>query len=606
MLKSAVLTAALALACGQAMAETARPAHGFAMHGEPKYGPDFRHFDYVNPSAPKGGSVRLATQGTYDNLNSFVLKGTAAAGLGLIYESLMTGSDDEAFTYYGLIAESIEAPDDRSWAIFNLRAEARWHDGKPITPEDVIFTFETLKTKGHPLYRSYYADVAKVSKPGDRKVKFEFSGGTNRELPLIVAQAAILPKHYWDGREFDRTTLEPPLGSGSYRIARFEAGRSIAYERVKDYWAKDLPVTRGRGNFDAIQYDYFRDGTVAFEAFKAGSVDFRSENNSRIWATGYDFQAVKDKLVMREEIAHEVPRGLQAFVFNTRRPLFQDRRVREALGHAFDFEWSNKTLFYGLYKRSRSYFSNSELASSGLPKGEELKILEKYRGKVPDEVFSKEFAPPVTDGSGNLRVGLREGLRLLKEAGWEIKGRQLVDRNGKPFEFEILLGDAAFERIVLPFAKNLERLGIAAKVRTVDSAQEQKREESFEFDMLVAVFGQSLSPGNEQRDFWHSSNADVQGSRNVIGIKDPVVDELIDLVIAAPDREQLIARTRALDRVLLWGHYVIPQFHSATWQLAYWDRFSRPAKLAKYSPGFPDTWWLDEAKAKALAARRGQ
>lgn len=601
-----VLALAFGLAAMPALAEDPKPVHGMAMHGQPKYGPDFKHFDYVNPDAPKGGMVRLAAVGTYDNLNGFILKGTPAAGASAIYDSLMAASDDEAFTYYGLIAESMEVPDDRSWAIFTLRPEARFHDGKPITPEDVIFTFETLKTKGHPLYKSYYADVAKVEKIGDRRVKVGFSGGTNRELPLIVAQVAILPKHYWESRDFEKTTLEPPLGSGSYRISEIEAGRSITLQRVTDYWGKDLPVNRGRSNFDTIRYDYFRDPTIAFEAFKAGSVDYRRDNNSRIWATGYDFQAVKDKQVIREEIAHEVPQGLQGYAFNTRRPLFQDRRVRQALGYAFDFEWSNKTLFYGLYKRTRSYFSNSELASSGLPAGDELKVLEKYRGKVPDEVFAKEFIPPVTDGSGNLRDGIREALRLLKEAGWEIKGKQLVDKSGKPFEFEILLGDAAFERITLPFTKNLERLGITAHVRTVDSAQEQKREESFDFDMLVAVFGQSLSPGNEQRDFWHSATANVQGSRNLMGIKDPVVDELIDLIIAAPDREQLIARTRALDRVLLWGHYVIPQFHSGMWYIAHWDKFGHPPKLAKYSPGFPDTWWFDSGRASALAAKRGQ
>ena len=600
------LALSLGMAAMPALADDPKPVHGIAMHGQPKYGPDFKHFDYVNPAAPKGGTVRLATVGTYDNLNGFILKGTPAAGASAIYDSLMAPSNDEAFTYYGLIAESMEVPDDRSWVIFTLRPEARFHDGKPITPEDVVFTFETLKTKGHPLYKSYYADVARVEKIGDRRVKASFSGGINHELPLIVAQVAILPKHYWESREFEKTTLEPPLGSSAYRIGEFEAGRSITLQRITDYWGKDLPVNRGRSNFDTIRYDYYRDPTIAFEAFKAGSVDFRRDNNSRIWATGYDFQAVKDKQVIREEIAHEVPQGLQGFVFNTRRALFQDRRVRQAVGYAFDFEWSNKTLFYGLYKRTRSYFSNSELASSGLPTGEELKLLEKYRGKVPDEVFTKEFIPPVTDGSGNLRDGIREALRLLKEAGWEIKGKQLVDKAGKPFEFEILLGDAAFERIALPFVKNLERLGITANVRTVDSAQEQKREESFDFDLTVSVFGQSLSPGKEQRDFWHSATADVQGSRNLMGVKDPVVDELIDLIIAAPDREQLIARTRALDRVLLWGHYVVPQFHSGMWYLAHWDKFSRPPKLAKYSPGFPDTWWYDSGKASALAAKRGQ
>jgi len=608
----AVLSAAIGLAAFPLLApslhaQEPKPIAGIAMHGTPKYGPDFPHLDYVDVKAPKGGTITLAAIGTFDNLNPFVLKGIAAAGAGIIYDTLTAGTSDEAFSRYGVIAESMEVPDDRSWIIFNLRPEARFHDGKPITPEDVIFTFETLKTKGHPLYRSYYADVTKVEKLGERKVKLTFAGRTNHELPLIVGEAAILPKHYWEGRDFERTTLEPPVGSGAYRIAQVDAGRSITYQRIPDYWGKDLPINLGRENVETIKYDYYRDPTVAFEAFKAGEIDFRMENAARQWATGYDFPAAKDGLIQREEIKHELTQGMQGYGFNTRRPLFKDPRVRQALAVAFDFEWANKTLFYGSYKRTLSYFANSELGSSGLPQGEELRILERFRDKLPKEVFTQEYKLPVTDGSGNLgRDQLREAFRLLKEAGWEIKGKQLANKDGQPFEFEILLSDPNWERITLPYVKNLERLGITARVRTVDTAQLQKREENFDFDMLVVIFGQSLSPGNEQRDFWHSSNATVDGSRNTMGIQDPVVDALIDLVIEAPDRDSLVQRTRALDRVLLWGHYIVPHWHLGSWRLAYWNKFSRPAALPKYNPGFPDIWWVDAAKAATLATRRGQ
>jgi microcin C transport system substrate-binding protein len=606
-LSAAIGLAAFPLLAPPLLAQDAKTIAGIAMHGAPKYGPDFPHLDYVDPKAPKGGMITLAAIGTFDNLNPFVLKGIAAAGAGIIYDTLTAGTSDEAFSRYGVIAESMEVPDDRSWIIFNLRPEARFHDGKPITPEDVIFTFETLKTKGHPLYRSYYADVTKVEKLGERKVKLTFAGRTNHELPLIVGEAAILPKHYWEGRDFERTTLEPPVGSGAYRIAQVDAGRSITYQRVDDYWGKDLPIHLGRENVETIKYDYYRDPTVAFEAFKAGQIDFRMENAARQWATGYDFPAAKDGLIKREEIKHELTQGMQGYGFNTRRPLFKDPRVRQALAVAFDFEWANTALFYGSYKRTLSYFANSELGASGLPKDEELRILERFRDKLPKEVFTQEYKLPVTDGSGNLgRDQLREAFRLLKEAGWEIKGRQLTNKDGQPFEFEILLSDPNWERITLPYVKNLERLGIAARVRTVDTAQLQKREENFDFDMLVVLFGQSLSPGNEQRDFWHSTNAAVDGSRNTMGIQDPVVDALIDLVIEAPDRESLVQRTRALDRVLLWGHYVVPHWHLGSWRLAYWNKFSRPPALPKYNPGFPDIWWVDAAKAATLATQRGQ
>ena len=602
---SAILVLAVAvLDPWGALAQEARPRHAIAMHGEPKYGPDFKHFEYADPGAPKGGHVRLAAIGTFDNLNPYILKGVAAAGLGGLFETLLTSSDDEAFTEYGLLAESIEVPDDRSWAAFTLRPEARWHDGRPVTPEDVIWSLQALKTKGRPFYRFYFANVAKVEKTGPRKVRFTFSGEENRELPLIVGQLPVLPRHYWEGRQFDKTILEPPLGSGPYRVRSLDPGRSITYERVEDYWGAGIPVNKGRNNFDTIRYDYYRDTTVALVAFKSGDYDFRLENTSKDWATAYDAPPVRQGLIKKEEVRHQRPTGMQAFVFNTRRDLFRDPRVRRALAFAFDFEWSNKNLFYGQYTRTESYFSNSELASTGLPGPGELKILEPLRGQIPDRVFTETYKPPSSDASGNIRRNLRQGLRLLKQAGWVFKDRKLVNaETGRHFSFEILLSQPVWERIALPFGKNLERLGIEARVRTVDAAQYQKRTEDFDFDMTVDAFGQSLSPGNEQRDLWGSEAAARQGSRNTIGIKDKAVDRLIELVISAPDRDSLIVRTRALDRVLLWGHYLIPHWHIQSFRVAYWDKFGRPPTTPKYALGF-DAWWIDAAKAEALAERR--
>ncbi len=581
-------------------------SHGLSMYGNLKYGPGFKRFDYVNPEAPKGGDVRLAAIGTFDSLNPFILKGVPAAGIAQLFETLTVASSDEPFAEYGLIAESVEVPADRSWVAFTLRPEARFHDGSPITADDVIWTFQTLKSKGHPFYRAYYAQVAKAETQGPRKVKFSFGAGENRELPVIAGQLPVLSKAYWSKRDFEKTTLEPPLGSGPYRVESVDAGRSIVYRRVKNYWGAKLPVRAGQDNFDTIRYDYYRDSTVALEAFKAGQYDFRQENSAKNWATAYTIPAVTQGLIKKEEIPNQVPTGMQAFVFNTRRPIFQDRRVRQALGYAYDFEWANKSLFYGAYTRTRSYFSNSELASSGLPGPEELKVLEPFRGRVTPEVFTKEYQPPVTDGSGDIRANLREALALLKEAGWVVQGGKLANaRTGEPMQFEILLDDPNFERITLPFVKNLERLGVTARVRTVDSAQYQKRVESFDFDMAVAVWAQSLSPGNEQTDFWTSERAGIAGSRNLAGVRDPVVDKLVELVISAPDRQNLVARTRALDRVLLWGFYGIPHFHIRTFRVAYWDKFDRPRVSPKYALGF-DTWWVDAKKEAALLRHKGE
>jgi microcin C transport system substrate-binding protein len=589
---------------GAAPAAAVQPVHAVAMHGAPKYDPDFPHFEYVNPDAPKGGEVRLADLGGFDSLNGFIVKGEKAAGLGLIYDTLLTTSADEPFTAYGLLAESVELPEDRSWVAFTLRQGARWHDGKPVTVEDVIFSFQVMREKGAPSFRFYYGNVAKVEATGERTVTFTFKPGQNRELPLILGQFAILPKHYWEGREFAATTLEPPLGSGPYRITEVDPGRSITYQRVPEYWGRALPVNVGQYNFGRIRYDYYRDGTVALEAFKAAAYDFRPENSSKDWATSYDVPAVADGLLRREELPHQRPSGMQGFVYNIRRGIFQDPRTRQALAYAFDFEWSNKNLFYGQYTRTRSYFDNSELASSGLPRGRELALLEPYRGRVPDEVFTTPYEPPVTDGAGRVRGNLREADRLLKEAGWTIGGGRRVDAGGRPLSFEILLVSPLFERIALPFAKNLERLGIEARVRVVDSAQYQRRLNTFDFDMVVGVWGQSLSPGNEQRNYWGSAAAAEEGSRNWAGVRDPVVDELIETLVAAADREELVTAARALDRVLLWGHYLIPHWHLDYDRLAYWDKFGRPEMTPLQGYQFY-AWWVDPQREAALAARKG-
>ncbi|HVO14502.1 MAG TPA: extracellular solute-binding protein [Alphaproteobacteria bacterium] len=600
-----LLAAAVALAlAGSPHAE--QPVYkgaGIAMHGDPKYKDGFKNFDYVNPDAPKGGTVKIAARGTFDSLNPFIITGVPAAGVTSIYDTLMESSRDEPFSEYGLLAESIEVPADRSWVAFTLRPEARFHDGSPVTVDDVIFTFNTLLAKGAPFYRAYYASVAKVEKTGERTVKFTFKPGDNRELPLILGQLPVLPKAYWEKRAFDKTTLEPPLGSGPYKIDSVDPGRSIVYRRVDNYWGRNAPTARGTNNFDVIRYDYYRDDTVAREALKAGDLDFRLENQAKAWAADYDIPEVKNGVLVKKKFPEERGAGMQAFVFNTRKEMFKDPRVREALGYAFDFEWTNKNLFYGEYVRTKSYFANSELASRGLPTGEELQILEKFRGKVPDALFTKEFTVPVYDGSGDIRPGLRQAFALLKQAGWEIKNGALIDPGtGRQMEFEFMLVQPEFERIVLPFVQNLQKLGIKARVRLVDPAQYENRVNDFDFDMIIGGWGESLSPGNEQREFWGSATADEKGSRNVIGIKDPVVDQLVDMIISAQSRESLVARTRALDRVLLWHHYVVPNWHINYDRLVYWDKFGMPATIPLTGVDFT-SWWIDSQKESALAAK---
>ena len=580
-------------------------SHGFAMHGVPKYAADAGTPDYFDPSAPKGGTVRLGARGTFDSLHPFIVKSVPAAGITSIWDTLCWNSRDEASTEYGLIAETIEWPEDRAWVAFTLRPQARWHDGSPITVEDVIFTFDILKAKGAPNYAFYYHDVLKAEKVGERKVLFTFRDNSNKELPLILGQLPILPSKWWASRDFEKVSLEIPLGSGAYRVDTFDVGRSIAYRRVDDWWARDLWMNRGRNNFEVIRYEYYRDVTVQFEAFKGGDLDIRQENIARNWATAYDIPAVRDGRIQRAEIPHELPTGMQCFAFNIRRDYFKDRRAREAIAMMFDFAWTNKNLFYGMYKRNISFFGNSELASTGLPTPAELKYLEPLRGKIPEEVFTQEFKPPVADGTGNVRDQARRALTLFKEAGWEIKDGKMTEvKTGKKLAFEMLLNDASFERVVLPYKQNLERIGVDMNVRTVDTAQFKRREDEFDYDMMVEGFGQSLSPGNEQRDFWGSKAAGTPGSRNTIGIRDAAIDTLIDTLIGAPDRESLINVTRALDRVLLWSHFVVPNWHSNTAYVAYWNRFGRPAKSARYAPVAFDTWWIDEAKDRALQRER--
>jgi microcin C transport system substrate-binding protein len=602
---SAILSA-FVFTAGLAAAAEAITTPGMSLFGDLKYGPDFKNFEYVNPDAPKGGTMRLAAIGTFDTLNPYVVKGVPAAGIGQIFSTLAVPSEDEPGSEYGLVAEKIELAPDKLSVLYTIRKEARFHDGTPMTPEDVIWTFETLRAKGHPSYRSYYGDVTKVEKEGENGVRFTFKSAENRELPQILGQMPVLSKAYWSGRDFEKTTLDQPLGSGPYKIEAIDPGRSITYRRVADYWAANLPVNKGRFNVDTIHYDYYRDATISLEAFKAGQYDVKLENSSKDWATGYDSPALRAGLIKKEEIPNGLPSGMQGFAYNLRRPLFQDARVREALAYAFDFEWSNKNLFYGAYTRTRSYFDNSELAATGVPQGEELKILEKYRGQIPDRVFTTEYDPPKYDGSGNIRDGLRVALKLLKEAGWTFKGEKLInDETGQPFEFEVLLDNPQFERIALPFAKNLERMGITARVRTVDTAQYQKRMDTFDYDMAVVVFPESLSPGNEQRDYWGSNAADEEGSRNLLGVKNKVVDELVEELVRAPDRPSLIARTHALDRVLQYGYYLIPHYHIAKFRVAMWDKFRRPAITPKYAVGL-DTWWVDPAAEQSVEAKKGE
>jgi microcin C transport system substrate-binding protein len=593
---------------GAVRAEDAPPHHALSLIGEPKYKAGFQHFDFVNPDAPKGGSVRIADIGSFDSLNPVLYKGEQAGGLGFVNESLMQDSLDESSTGYGLIAEWVSYPADYSSVTFKLNDQARWHDGKPITPEDVIYSLEVNK-QANPRMGLYYKNVSRAEATGNNEVTFYFDTKNNRELPMIMGQLTILPKHYWAGtdargnqRDPMKTTLEPPLGSGPYKIKDVQPGRSIVYERVKDYWGKDLPVNRGFWNFDEIRFDYYRDQTVAFESFKAGNLDYWLESSAKNWATAYDFPAIRDGYVKRQEVVIKRTMPMQSFVLNLRRPQFQDRRVRQAFNLAFNFEWANQNLFYGQYERVGSYFEGSELAApAALPQGRELEILNSVKGQVPPEVFKEVHRNPTNASGKDLRTNLQKAVKLLEETGYQVQDGVLTNvKTGKPLTVEFLLVSPLFERIVQPYLRNLEKLGIRGTMRMVDSPQYTRRINEFDYDIVVGTFPQSDSPGNEQRDFWGSEAADREGSMNLIGVKDPAIDKLIDYVIFAKDREELVAATNALDRVLLWNDFVVPQWYSPEVRIAYWDRYGQPKVLPAMTPGFMQVWWFDQKLAERL------
>ncbi|MCS4285506.1 microcin C transport system substrate-binding protein [Pseudomonas sp. BIGb0278] len=570
----------------------AAPQHALTLYDEPpKYPASFQHFDYVNPDAPKGGTFRQSGFGGFDSLNPFINKGVAAENVGSIYDTLMRQSLDEPFTEYGLVAGKIEKAPDNSWVRFYLRPEARFHDGHPMRADDVVWTFNTLVSQGAPLYKVYYGDVAEVIAEDPLKVLFKFKHKNNRELPLILGQLPVLPKHWYENREFNRGNLEIPLGSGPYRVAEVKAGRSVRFERVKDYWAKDLPINRGMFNFDVMTFDYYRDSTVALEALKAGQFDYNLEMAAKNWANAYNVPAVREGRLIKEELPNGNPTGMQGFVFNLRKPMFQDVRVRKALSLLLDYEWTNKQLFNGAYTRTSSYFENSDMAATQPATPDELKILEPLRGKIPEQAFTEVFKNPVSDGSGMIREQQRQAYKLLQEAGWKIVDDKMVDAQGKPVVIEFLLAQTEFERVLLPFKRNLADLGIELTLRRVEVPQYINRLRSRDFDMIVSGFPQSSSPGNEQREFWTSGAADNPGSRNFIGLRDPAIDQLVEQLINADSRQSLINHARALDRVLQWGYYVIPNWHIKTWRVAYWNHIGHPKVSPKYDVGI-DTWWI--------------
>jgi microcin C transport system substrate-binding protein len=597
----------------RAEAQTRTWRHGLSLFGDIKYPEGFKHFDYVNPQAPQGGTVRQGIIGTFDNFNFVIagVKGSAAAGTELVIETLMTPAFDEVSTEYGLLAEAVSYPGDFSTVTYRLRANARWHDGKPITPDDVLFSYDALK-KNSPFYGAYYRHVTKAEKTGDREITFTFDGPGNRELPQIIGQLQVLPKHWWEGidkegnkRDISQTTLEPLLGSGPYRLKDFAPGRSLIYDKVDDYWGRDLNVATGTRNFQQIRFEYFRDSTVALEAFKGDQLDWRVENSAKDWATSYDFAAVNEKRVLKEEFPIRSSGVMQAFAFNIRREKFKDARVRRAFNFLFDFEEMNRQIFFGQYKRIASYFEGTELAARDIPTGKELEILNTVRDKVPADLFAKPYTNPVGGSPQNVRNNLREALKLLKEAGYEIQNTKLVHMNGgAPMQVELLVQQPAFERIMLFYKPSLERAGVTVSVRTIDSSQYENRLRQWDFDIIVASWGESLSPGNEQRNFWGSQAADIPGSRNLIGIKNPAVDAMIEQVIFAKSRDELVAATKALDRVLLWNDYVVPQWTYPFVRTARWDRFSHPATMPEYGQSaFPTIWWWDKDKAAKVPQR---
>jgi microcin C transport system substrate-binding protein len=594
---AAAAAALLLLAPAAGLSAETIVAESIALHGEPKYADGFDHFDYVNPRAPEGGTLRLHAIGTFDNFNRFAQRGVAAADSARFYDTLMTGSDDEFDVLYPLIAEKIEYPEDYSWVIFHLDPRARHQDGEPITAEDVVFSFNTFMEQGVPQFRQYYQGI-EVRALDRLRVRFTLEQGS-KEMIMALADNRILPRHYWQKRDLSEPLTEIPLGNGPYTVSDYRIGQYVVYELIDDYWAADLPVNRGRNNFSRIRYDYYRDQNVAFEAFKAGEYDLHQENIAKNWATLYTGPNFDAGYIVKEEIPHDIPQGMQAFVFNIQRPFFSDRRVREALGYALDFQWMNENLFYGQYTRTRSYFQNTEYEATGLPGPREREILEPIRGQIPPEVFTEEYQPPVTDGSGSIRPQLRKALRLLREAGWRIRDRKLVNtRTGEPMEFELLLYSPSMERVAIPVQKNLEKMGVTMNIRVVDTTQFINRLRERDFDMISGSYSANYYPSSSLKIVWHSDHIDH--TYNTAGVQDPAVDYLVEGIEARQEQpEELLYWGRALDRVLTWNFYVMPQWHISMFRVAYWDKFERPAQRPEYALGI-DTWWVDSSKARRL------
>ncbi len=619
-----------ALALALAAPASAEPRHGLSIFGDLKYPPDFKNFDYVNPDAPKGG--RIATMGTggattFDSFNNFIVKGDAAHGLDLLFDSLMTRAVDEPDSVYGLVAKSADVATDGMSVTFNLREEAKFADGTPVTADDVIFSFTALKEKGNPAIGLVLRDVTSAEASGTATVRYAFKGTQTRDLPLILAGLPVISKAFYTAHPFEETSLSPPLGSGPYIIKDFSPGTYVSYKRREDYWAKDLSVNRGRYNFDEVRYEYFRDRNVELENLKSGTFDFREEFTSVNWATGYDIAAVKQGRLIKDTLPDDNPSGAQGFFINLRRDKFKNVRVRQALDQVFDFEWSNKKLFYGLYTRTQSFFENSDMKAKGPPSKEELALLEPFKDKLPPAVFGDAYSPPVTDGSGDNRDGLKKARDLLNAAGWQVRSEVIDDPNcglfckiltavglkskpsivmarnakGESLDIEILMFEEGFDRIIQPYVGNLKRIGVNASIRRVDPAQYERRVKTFDFDLTVQRYSLRLNPGAELRGYWGSEAAKMDGSQNLSGIADPVIDDLIEKVTAAKSRADLVTATRAIDRVLRASHYWVPHWYKAAHNVAYWNKFSRPATMAKYDPGVIDTWWYDSAKATALA-----
>jgi microcin C transport system substrate-binding protein len=599
-MKKYLVLAILMLLPNSTFADGVIKSHGIAIFGKLKYDKDFKNFDYVNPQAPKGGEIKISSTSAFDSLNPYIVKGNKAPGISMIFDSLMIGSLDEPQSIYGLVAENVTIAADKSFVEFEMRKNAKFHDESPMTADDIIFSFNLLKKEGDPSYRISYEPISSVEKINDYKVRFNFSDKTKRELPLIAGTMPILSKAYYSKNEFNKTTLQSPLGSGSYKVKSLEQGRNIVYERVKNYWAKDLPVAKGSYNFDIIKFDIYRDETVSLEAFKAGQYDLREENIARIWATGYESPAFEQGKFKKEVINHLVPQGMQGFIFNIRKSKFNDAKVREAISLSMDFEWMNKSLFFGAYKRNSSFFMNTDYAAKGLPSEQELKLLEPYKSELPAELFTQEFKLPITDGSGENREQLVKADKLLNEAGWIIKdGKRINNKTGEVLTLEFLFQSPVYEKVASPMRKHLKRLGIEANIRIVDDAQYIKRLETFDYDIIMTVLNRWVFfPGNEQLTYWHSSQSDQAGSNNQAGLKSKLVDELIAKITSSTTEEELKPAAQALDRVLLWQHYTIPNWYLGAFRLAYWDKFGRPETKPKYSHGFPQTWWLktDEKK----------